>query len=86
VRHNILVHEYMRKQPGLGRHIPSRFRTDAVVRNQQQQQLQSSVGVRPNPKRTREEMTEPVVLDSNAVAVPLTRAKRNTTEDSAGGF
>jgi len=86
VRHNILVHEYMKTQPGLVRHIPTRFRTDAVVADQQQQQLQSSVRVNPKPKRAREEATEPFVLDSDAVAVPLTRSKRNTTEDSAGGF
>jgi len=86
VRHNILVHEYMRNEPALKRHVPARFRTDAEVVDpevvhQQQQQLQSNVRVNPKSKRTREEATEPFVLDDNAEAIPLTRSKRNATED-----
>jgi len=81
VRHNILVHEYMRKEPALRRHIPVRFRTDAVVVDQQQQQLESSVSVNSKPKRARNEIAAPIVLDDNAAPVPLTRAKRIATED-----
>ena len=84
VRHNILVHEYMRNEPALKRYIPARFRTDAEVADQQQQQLQSRAHVNPNLKRAREE-APPVVVDDNAEPVPLTRAKRKATGE-AGGF
>jgi len=84
VRHNILVHEYMRNEPALKRYIPARFRTDAEVADQQQQQLQSRANVNPNLKRSREEAPH-VVVDDDAEPVPLTRAKRKATGE-AGGF
>ena len=88
VRNNILVHEYMRKQSGLARHIPTRFRTEAAVVDRQQEQLESRVSVNPKPKRAREEATTaPIVLNDKTSPVPLTRAKRTPTENSAeGGF
>ena len=76
----------MRKQQSLVKHIPTRFRTDAVVADQQQQQLESSVRVNPIPKRIREEVLEPIVVADDAEAIPLTRSKRNPSGNSVGVF
>ena len=82
VRHNILVHEYMRKHESLVRYIPIRFRVDAGIEDPQQQQLEGSVRVKPIPKRKREEVIEePIIVDVNAEAIPLTRSKRVPSEN-----